>query len=335
MIKETRREFIKDLGILGLGISTTPTWIQEIFAKTTKNEPKKYKSKVIIVRDKEVVNSEDKISQEVVENMLNNGMKQLTGFKTIKDCWKKYFSHNDIVGIKVNCIAGKKLSTNPELVNAIISGLVLAGVKKDNIIIYDRGTHELENANFRINKMGSGVKCYGNDAVGYDFDPIMIRSIGSCFSKILSTQVTAIINVPVLKDHELAGVSLSLKNHFGSINNPNKYHGNNCDPYIADLNSHPLIKDKTRLIICDAITALYNGGPGYKEQWTWPYRGLLLSTDPVALDYIGTQEIEKMRKAKKMKSLEETGRYPKYIATAAKLGLGTDNPQEIEVIRIP
>jgi uncharacterized protein (DUF362 family) len=266
--------------------------------------------------------------------MLNSAMKELTGLKSIKACWKKYFSHKDIVGIKVNCIAGKKLSTNPELVNAIISGLLLAGVKEDNIIIYDRGTRELARAGFRINKRRKGVKCYGNDAVGYDFIPTMIRSVGCCFSKILSRQVTAIINVPVLKDHELAGVSLSLKNHFGSINNPNKYHGNNCDPYIADLNSHPFIKDKTRLVICDGIVALYNGGPGYKKQWTWNYRGLLVSTDPVALDYIGTREIEKMRKIKKMKSLKEAGRPPKHITTAAKLGLGTANLQEIKVIRM-
>ncbi|MEW6096106.1 MAG: DUF362 domain-containing protein [bacterium] len=334
MIKETRREFIKKLGILGVGISVIPAWIEKIFAQVIpKGNSKKYKSKVVIVKNKEVVNSKGKIEQEILTKMLNEAMRQLTGLKEIKDCWNQYFSHNDIVGIKVNCIAGRKLSTHPELVNAIISGLLLAGVKEDNIIIYDRGTQELSKANFKINKNGSGIKCYGNDAVGYEFYPTMIRSVGCCFSKILSTQVTAIINVPVLKDHELTGVSLSLKNHFGSINNPNKYHGNNGDPYIADLNSHPLIKDKTRLIICDAITGLYNGGPGYKKQWTWHYRGILVSTDPVALDYIGTQEIEKMRKAKKMKPLEDVGRPPKHIATAAKLGLGTDNPQEIEVIR--
>lgn len=336
MTKETRREFIKKLGIWGLGISTIPNWVEKIFAEVDKKgKPKKYRSKVVIVKNENVVNNATgKINEEIINDMLTAAMKEISGLESIKACWGKYFSPKDIVGIKVNCIAGERLSTNPELVNGIISGLLLAQVKEDNIIIYDRATEELARAGFKINKDEMGVKCYGNDAIGYDFNPTIIRSVGCCFSKIISSQVTAIINVPVLKDHELAGVSLSLKNHFGSINNPNKYHGNNCDPYIADLNSHPFIKNKTRLVICDGILALYNGGPGYKKQWTWNYQGLLVSTDPVALDYIGTQEIEEMRKAKNMKSLKEAGRPPKHIATASKLGLGTDNPQEIKVIRI-
>jgi len=332
MTKETRREFIKKLGILGVSIPVLPAWSRKICAiETSENNPKK--SKVIIVRNKGVVNSTGEINQEIIKNMLNEAMKKLAGNELIKSCWQRYFSKEDIVGIKVNCIAGQGLSTNPELVNAIIWGLLLAGVKEDNIIIYDRGTRELEKAKFKINT-NKGIKCYGNDAVGYNWEPTIIGSVSCCFSKIVSEQVTAIINVPVLKDHELSGVSLSLKNHFGSINNPNKYHGNNCDPYIADLNSHPLIKNKTRLIICDAITALYNGGPGYKKAWSWDYRGLLVSTDPVALDYVGTQIIEEMRREKKMKSLEECGRPAKHIATAANLGLGTDKPEEIEIVQI-
>jgi len=323
---------MKKIGVLGVSFPLLPAWLGKISATIPqKNNPKK--SKVIIVKNKEVVSSTGEINQEIIKNMLNEAMRKVAGSEAIKSCWGKYFSPQDIVGIKVNCIAGRRLSTNPELVNAIISGLLLAGVKEDNIIIYDRGTRELEKAKFKINK-NKGVKCYGSDAVGYDWEPTIIGSVGCCFSKIVSEQVSAIINVPVLKDHELAGVSLSLKNHFGSINNPNKYHFNNCDPYIADLNSHPLIKNKTRLIICDAIIALYNGGPGYKQEWSWNYRGLLVSTDPVALDYVGSQIIEKMRRAKKMKSLEECDRPAKHIATAAKLGLGTNKPEEIEIVRI-
>jgi uncharacterized protein (DUF362 family) len=138
----------------------------------------------------------------------------------------------------------------------------------------------------------------------------------------------------VLKDHDLAGVSLSLKNFYGAIHNPNKYHDNNCDPYVADLNTHPYIKNKLRLIICDAITLQYHGGPAYKPQWAVDYRSILLSRDPVAIDRIGARLIEEKRKEKGLSSLKESGREPLHIATAAGKGLGTDNPDEIEYLII-
>jgi uncharacterized protein (DUF362 family) len=162
----------------------------------------------------------------------------------------------------------------------------------------------------------------------------MMGSIGSCFSKIASSLCTAIVNVPVLKDHDLAGVSIGMKNFFGIIHNPNKYHDSNCNPYVADLNSHPFIKDKLRLIVCDALKAQYHGGPAFKPQWTWDFRGMLIGTDPVALDRVGAQIIEKKRKEVNMSSLKDAGREPKYIQTAARLGLGVDDPSLIDVIAI-
>ncbi|MFH1623651.1 MAG: DUF362 domain-containing protein, partial [Pseudomonadota bacterium] len=197
---------------------------------------------------------------------------------------------------------------------------------------WDRSTSELKRAGFKINVRGRGVRCFGTDMVGYDRQPEIKGSIGSCFSKIVSTYCSALISVPVLKDHDLAGISISMKNFYGAIHNPNKYHDNNCDPYIADLNSHPYIKEKLRLVICDGIIGVYHGGPSYKARWSWNYNGLLISQDPVAVDSMGRRIIEEKRKEMGLGSLTEAGREPKYIATAAKLGLGIDNPKEGEVI---
>ena len=126
-----------------------------------------------------------------------------------------------------------------------------------------------------------------------------------------------------------------MKNFYGAIHNPNKYHDNNCDPYIADLNSHPYIKDKLRLIICDSIIGLYNGGPGYKARWTWNYNAILLSQDPVALDSMGRKIIEEKRKEMGLKGLKEAGREPRYISTAARLGLGIDDLEKVEIVEFP
>ncbi len=74
-----------------------------------------------------------------------------------------------------------------------------------------------------------------------------------------------IIIMPVRKDHGVAGITGALNIHYGSIHNPNKYHGGGCNPYIADLNNLEQIKSKQRLIVMDALKVQYQGGGGVSE----------------------------------------------------------------------
>jgi len=288
---------------------------------------------VVLVRNRAVLTNNKEINLSVACEMVNSGLLKLTGESSPDRAWKSLFRPGDKVGIKVNCLGGKQIATNPGIVKAVISGLKSAGIPEEDIIIWDRLTRELRSSGYTINKSGSGVKCFGTDT-SYDLYPEMVGSIGSCFSTIISSFCTALINIPVLKDHDLAGVSISLKNFFGAIHNPNKYHDNKCDPYIADLNTHPYIRDKLRLIVCDAITLQYQGGPAYKPQWALDYRSLLLSQDPVAIDRIGERLIEEERKKKGLPFLKQIGREPIHIATAAKRGLGTGNLDKIELLNL-
>jgi hypothetical protein len=92
------------------------------------------------------------------------------------------------------------------------------------------------------------------------------------------------------------------------------------------------IRQKVRLHICDGLNAQYDGGPSFMPQWMWPFNGLLVSRDPVALDYVGWKIIEKKRAEVGMKPLAELKREPAYIATAADAEhrLGTCDPKRIE-----
>ena len=146
----------------------------------------------------------------------------------------------------------------------------------------------------------------------------------------------AVINLPVLKDHGIAGVTLALKSMFGAIHNPNKYHSDACNPYVADVYALAPIRQKVRLHICDGLNAQYEGGPSFMPQWMWPYNGLLVSRDPVALDYVGWKIIEKKRAEVGMKPFGELKREPVYIATAADAEhrLGTCDPRRIERVEI-
>jgi uncharacterized protein (DUF362 family) len=155
-------------------------------------------------------------------------------------------------------------------------------------------------------------------------------------SKILTQRSKVLINLPVLKDHDGAGVTIALKNMYGVIHNPNKYHPNGCNPYVADLNMLPEIRGRMRLTICDATTAMYEGGPGFKPEHSWNANTLLVSADPVALDHTGWRMIERKRAEKGLKTLAAEERAPSYIATAADAEhrLGANDPKKISLIEI-
>ncbi|MBN1996974.1 DUF362 domain-containing protein [candidate division KSB1 bacterium] len=250
--------------------------------------------------------------------------------------WADLFSQRDVVGLKVNCLAGKGLSTHPFLVEAVIQRLLQAGVEAHKIIVWDRLDRDLERAGYSLYYGRSKSQCYGTNRVGYSGQIVEFGSAGSLVSRIISDLCTAVINLPVLKDHGIVGVSVGMKNFFGAINNPNKYHDNIGDPYVADVNMFPDIRNKTRLTICDALTPQYEGGPPFMPQWTWQMDSLMVAQDMVALDYTGWQIIEQQREFNNLPSLEASGRKPSYIHTAAdeKHLLGTDDPAKIFVKKV-
>jgi len=272
-----------------------------------------------------------------IKRMLDAAVPQALGVESADAAWRMLFKPNDTVGIKVNCIAAM-VASRPELAMAIADSLIAADVPAEQIIIWDREDRELAMAGYTINADKPGVKCYGTKpGVGYGENLLRTRSVGSRLSKIISRQCTATVNVPVLKDHNIAGLSLSLKNYFGAIENPNKFHGSYCNPYVADLNLAPQIREKNRLIICDVITALYEGGPtDCKPRYMWDYNGLIIGTDPVAVDQIGLMLLEEKRVAEGLPTFAAAGRPVKYIATAADPDhqLGVNDPEKIRVIEI-
>jgi uncharacterized protein (DUF362 family) len=333
----TRRKFIKTIAGISAWVAAAPTAAYGGVLDKVLNliDPKPAPlpaATVVIGKDKRWEAGE--ISEAGIREKIDQGVMQLTGKDKRIEAWKSLFSPDDVVGIKVNCIAGRALSSHLEIVHALAESLQEIGVRANHIIVWDRLNSDLEKAGYPIVTSDRKVQYYGNDYHGYARSLEMMGSVGSLFCKILSEKCSAIINVPILKDHDLAGVTIAMKNFYGAIHNPNKYHDNNCDPYIAELNTSPIIRKKTRLIVCDALLAQYNGGPAFKPQYTWQYGGILVGRDPVALDRIGWDIIEKKRLEKKLPTLKEAKREPAYIRTAAKLGLGEGDIKKVKVVNL-
>ena len=293
------------------------------------------KSRVVTARDPLLHPAGGAVDSARVLAVLDRAVQSLYRSDSPLGAWKQIVRPGEVVGLKVNCLAGRGASTNRVLVEAICERLQQSGIPPKNIVIFDRLNADLENAGYRLDSNPNRIRYVGNDSTGYEADLSVFGSAGSRICQTLGL-CDAVINVPVLKDHGIVGVTLALKNFFGAIHNPNKYHSNVGDPYVADVYMLPAIRQKVRLTICDAITAQYEGGPSYMPQWSWRYNGLIVSRDPVALDYTGWQIIERKRAEKAMKSLREMKREPKYIATAAdpQHRLGTNDPNLIELVEV-
>jgi uncharacterized protein (DUF362 family) len=330
--KTTRRAFFQKSVTLG-GALTAGAAYSRLGCHETLGAPSS-KSRVVIARDSNVRSGPTSLDSTRLLNCLDRAMQTLHGSDSPREAWKKVARPGEVVGLKVNCLAGRGNATRPELVDAICERLQQAGIKE--IVIWDRLNSDLESARFKIVERGSGIRCFGNDTLGFEDELATFGSVGSLVSKTLTQVCDAVINLPVLKDHGIAGVTIALKSMFGAIHNPNKYHMNVCNPYVADVGMLPPIRQKVRLHICDATTAQYEGGPSFMPYWTWPYNGLIVGHDPVALDYTGWQIIEKKRAEVGMKSLKSLKREPVYIATAADPQhlLGTNDPEHIEVVEV-
>jgi uncharacterized protein (DUF362 family) len=265
-----------------------------------------------------------------VRDLVNRAVSDLVGVNDHREAFRALFAPDDVVAIKLNCLAGPGMSSSVSVVDALVAGLRSIGIEHRHIILWERSSAELSRAGFKVNRSSaSRPLCYGNDDGGFERRIVSSGEVGSLWTNVLATRATALINVPVLKDHDLSGVGCGMKNMYGAIHNPNRYHENNCDPYIAHVCAHPYIKDKLRLVLADALTAQYQGGPARVLEHQWRPAKVLAARDPVALDTVAGELIEKQRAKHGMASLEEAKKPPKWLKTANRLGLGENDLMKI------
>jgi len=327
----TRRVFLAaaaGAGLLGGGLPET-------LRGGSPDPPRK--PRVVVIRHEALAAEGQGPGPERVREFLDEALKALTADTKAADAWARWLKPSDRVGIKVNCLG---YSTRPAVALATAASLGAIGLAPQQIIVWDRTSDELRRAGYDVAASGKSARCFGTDALadrggaGYGREIVTSGGIGSLFSRIVTDETTALISASVLKDHNIAGLTCALKNFFGAIHNPNKYHDNGCDPFIADTCAAEPIRKRLRLAVCDALRPQFSGGPSLRPQWQWGYGGLLVSTDPVALDRVALEIIERKRASAGMKPLEAEKRPARYLASAQARGLGTADLASIEVLSI-
>ncbi len=292
------------------------------------------RSRVVVVRSARLRTADGGVDPSVLEAMFSRGFELLTGRTEREAAVLSIFRLGERVGIKINTITGRSAGTRPEVSLGLAEWLSGGGLRPGNIIVWDRTNHELRDAGYRLRTGPDAVRIFGTDAAdaGYDRELVIQGGIGSMFSSIQKRMIDASISLAVLKDHGLAGVTAGMKNYFGAIHNPNKYHDSGCDPYVAELFATPPIRDKHRLAVLDCLDVQFNKGPAYHPRWSRACNTLVFGLDPVAADRTGWKIIESLRSAAGLPSLKEEGREPAWLFTAEKMGLGTASDDKIETV---
>jgi Domain of unknown function (DUF362) len=148
-------------------------------------------------------------------------------------------------------------------------------------------------------------------------------------------KATALINVRPLRTHHWSGVGTCLKNYIMFVPDPSSYHDEGCSP-LGKIWTYPIVKGKTRLNILSALTPQFygRGASFFDTRYVWPYKGLIVGTDPVAVDAIGAHLLQAKRIAffGEDRALDVP---PTHIMVADKTyGLGISDLSRIQLIKL-
>ncbi len=261
------------------------------------------------------------IHAAVLNEMLDLTLTRLTGQDSAATAWRSLLRSDDLIGLKFNGSGAEALATNEMFADTVIASLLAAGYEERQIVAIE-----------------APEKIYQRHGVmrptrGWQLKPTDFGSGQDQLSAVLD-QVTAIVNVPFLKTHNIAGITCSLKNlSHALVKHPARYHGNHCSPFIGDIVSLPQIRQKIRLNLVNALRVVFDKGPEPQSVYTWDAGMLLGGIDPVATDSSGLEIINSQRVVHGLKKIDPI-LAAVYLQEAAKRNIGVYRLHEIERIKL-
>ncbi|MEY2531992.1 MAG: hypothetical protein QOI96_2077 [Verrucomicrobiota bacterium] len=295
----------------------------------------------------------------VVQAMVDRLVLAVTKQSTVAKAWASLVSPTDKIGIKISAAGGELFTTHHDVVNAIVDGLAAAGHARESIIVWDRSLGGIKEAGYRPGEEGYQLRAIpprtGYDAKAIFSAPLLGKlvwgdsdyqaDIGksrllsdadntssvSHFSRILSTEVTKIINVPVMSNSEANGIAGCLYNvTIPNIDNWRRFSERSsfAPTSIADIYADPMIGKKVVFNLMDGLVAQFAGGPQSQPNYAEHLATLYASKDPVAIDAV---VLKKLGEWRVRGSVPPIGREALYVQAAAQMGLGNFEPSRIEI----
>lgn len=307
-----RRDFIKAVAITGAAMTITTNGTMEVMAQTMKNKRGRSVNLVAVIGGEP-------------DAMFRRGIVELGGIKKFVKPGSRVTVKPNIGWDKTPELAG---NTNPRLVAEIVRQCFSAGAKE--VIVFDHTCDDWR-------------KCYKNSGIedaarsaGATIVPAheesYYRTISLPHGKNLKSALVhkAIldsdvwINVPILKNHGGANLTMSMKNHMGIVWDRGAFHKNDLQQCIADICT---MQKKAVLNVVDAYRVMKTNGPrGVSTADVVTAKGLFISQDIVAVDTAAAKFFNQIRKM----PLESVA----YLAHAQALHVGTMDLSKLNIKRI-
>jgi len=249
----TRREFIRTASAAAIAAPALLSAQQESAAAPAG------KSRVVLLRDINLLDENGQPRQDVVQEMLDTGLKTLTGQPDPQSAWKTIIKPDDIVGIKNN--RWGYLQTTPQVQNALKMRILEAGVKDSNVSIDDLGVLQnpiflrstaLINARPMRSHHWAGVGSLIKNYIMFLPEPITIHP-DSC------ADLASIWDLPIIKGKTRLNVLVMFTPQFHSFG-PHSFNPKYVWKYYGLLMGFdPVAVDATGLRIIEAIRREYFG----------------------------------------------------------------------------
>ncbi len=267
--------------------------------------------------------------QDVVDKMMSKNICRLTGDSNEKEAWNKIFSYynstnnrgekgyqsGELVAVKINCNnayegygdVDNQIDASKQTVLALIRQLVnYAGVPQYKIMFYEairvipdriyEPCHQEFPGVLWMDSKGNNEN--GRLPVVWHEHALHYSGETKCGTSIPQKvfEASYLINMSLMKGHISMGISLTAKNHYGSINaqdhpwyNPGVYH-----PFV-DLIGSKYLGGKTILYIIDGLYGIRDVNDIVSKEfaaWNNLFNGqwlssIFMSQDPVAIDGVG------------------------------------------------
>lgn len=277
------------------------------------------RARVIDIRSPRVVN-ESFVDDLVLSDMLDLALRKLTDSKDPAGGWRQILGDARRIVVKFNSVGANVLGTNEVMANVLVHSLAAAGYGTDRVALIETPAYMPRRLKSRIPAGGWGP-------------PIRL---GRRLEKLepLANYVheaDAIINVALLKTHQIAGMSGCMKNlSHAVIRRPARYHDHGCSPYVPQVVASQPVSSRLKLNIVNALRIIVDHGPDARREDVSAYGGLLVSFDPLAIDEIGLSILAVERRRRKLPA----GLRVPYLAAAAEMEIGHWRPGEVERVAV-
>lgn len=288
-----------------------------------------------------------------VQALVDRGICKMTGKDTISNAWRSLVTTQDTIGIKVLSSPGLS-GTRPAVAEAVITSLINAGIPASNILIWDKHLADLRSAGFVDIATRHQVRVEGSAEAGYDekvfYDNAILgtlvwgdlefgrsdtkRGRKSYFSKLLTRQITKIINIAPLLNHNVAGINGCLCSlALGSVDNTMRFElqEDRMARAIPEIYAQSPLVDHTVLNIMDALLAQYQGEQTSLLQYAVPLGQIWFSKDPVALDVLGMAELDRQREVVGLPPSKDN---PDLYQNATLMELGVSELRKIRIDQV-